>query len=285
MSSQVNPLVRKELAVDGCTAAYYEGGTPGKLPLLLMHGLGPGAAVGSAFAPIIDFLGANFHVFATDLIGFGNSGRKPAPPYFDFALWVRQARALMERMPGEKLGVFGHSASGAIALRLAASDPRVAAVITTGTAGTRFTVNEHLKRLWTFPASRDDLRLAMKSLLFDAGGIPDDILELRWSTLQTPGYADYFGSMFSGNLQALGETWVISDEELAKITVPYTLVHGRNDLPCPAEETSLVLAGKIRHANVVLLSRCGHAPSAEHPAEVRAAVRLAFSGCVDFDAP
>lgn len=278
-------LVRKDVSVDGCTAAVYEGGTPGKLPLLLMHGLGPGAAIASAFAPILPFLSAHFHIFATDLIGFGNSGHKPAPPYFDFALWVRQARVIIASMPPGPLGVFGHSASGAIALRLAASESRVAAVITTGTAGTRFEVNEHLRRLWTYPRTRDELRRAMASLLFDASGVPEAILDTRWATLQTAGYREYFDAMFSGDLQQLADTWLIADDELARISAPYTLVHGRNDLPCPPEQTSLRIAERVKHANLVLLSRCGHAPAAEHPAEVCAAVRLAFSSCVDFGAP
>jgi 2-hydroxymuconate-semialdehyde hydrolase len=29
-----------------------------------------------------------------DLIGFGKSGRRPAPPYFDFELWTEQAREM-----------------------------------------------------------------------------------------------------------------------------------------------------------------------------------------------
>jgi pimeloyl-ACP methyl ester carboxylesterase len=48
--------------------------------------------------------------------------------------------------------------------------------------------------------------------------------------------------------------------------------------------TSLVLAEKIRSSSVVLLANCGHAPAAERPAEVCAAVRLAFAGCADFGA-
>ena len=275
-------LLGKRFAIEECTAAYYEGGTPGKLPLLLMHGLGPGAAVGSAFATILPFLSAHFHVFATDLIGFGNSGHKPATPYFDFPLWVRQARALIGLMPSGPLGVFGHSASGAIALRLAAAEPRIAAVITTGTAGTRFEVNEHLARLWTYPRTRAELRVAMRSLVYDAQRVSDEILDGRWATLQATGYRQYFDAMFSGDLQKLADSWLIPDEELGRIRADCTLVHGRNDLPCPAQATSLRLAERIKQANVVLLSNCGHAPSAEHPDAVCAAVRLAFARHVEF---
>jgi 2-hydroxymuconate-semialdehyde hydrolase len=88
--------------------------------------------------------------------------------------------------------------------------------------------------------------------------------------------------MFSGDMQKLADTWVIPDAELARITADYTLVHGRNDLPCVPQATSMVLAQRIKHANLVLLANCGHAPAAEHPAEVCAAVRLAFARHVDF---
>ena len=275
-------MIRKQLLIEGCTAAYYEGGTPGKLPLLLMHGLGPGAAVASAFAPILHFLSSHFHLFATDLIGFGNSGRKPSTPYFDFPLWVSQARALVREMPRGPMGVFGHSASGAIALRLAASEPRIAAVITTGTVGTRMEVNEHLARLWTYPQTRDELRLAMRSLVYDAGRVAEDVLDARWATLQTEGYRQYFDAMFSGDMQKLADAWLIPDEELGRITADVTLVHGRNDQPCPAQATSVRLAERIKQANLVLLSSCGHAPAAERPDEVCAALRLAFARHVAF---
>jgi len=272
----------QRLVVDGCEASCEVSGTPGKLPLLLMHGLGPGASVAGAFASIMPFLNTHFHVFATDLIGFGKSGRKPAPPYFDFPLWVRQAKAALDLMPAGKVGVFGHSASGAIALRLAASEPRIAAVVTTGTAGTRFEVNADLRRLWTFPATRDDLRRSLKSLIHDADRISSEGLEARWAILQQPGYRDYFAAMFSDDLQQLADSWVVADEELAHITADYTLVHGRDDLPCPPEATSIRLAQSIPHANLVLLSRCGHAPALEFPERVCAAVRLAFAHHADF---
>jgi 2-hydroxymuconate-semialdehyde hydrolase len=252
-----------------------------------MHGLGPGASVQGAFATILPFLGRHFHVFAMDFIGFGGSGRKPEPPHFDFPLWVRQARQLIARMPatgryGDGIGIFGHSMSGAITLRLAASEPRVRAGITTGTAGTQFPVNRHLSRLWTAPRSLEDLKLAMRSLIHDADAIPDAVLQDRWRILSADDYADYFDGIFDDK-QRLADTWVIGADEIAAIKVPYTLVHGRDDLACPPAETSLRLAEQMPHADVVLLARCAHAPAMEHPAKVAAAVRSAFASLVDFN--
>jgi len=112
--------------------------------------------------------------------------------------------------------------------------------------------------------------------------VTDETLRLLVQLAGETGVAERRDAMFSGDLQQLADTWVIADEELARIKVPYTLVHGRDDLPCPVDVTSLVLAGKIRNSSVVLLANCGHAPAAERPAEVCAAVQLAFASCADF---
>jgi pimeloyl-ACP methyl ester carboxylesterase len=36
------------------------------------------------------------------------------------------------------------------------------------------------------------------------------------------------------------------------------MLHGRNDQPCPPEQTTLVLSRKLPRADVHLLGRCGH---------------------------
>lgn len=267
---------------EGHAVAAYTGGKRGSLPLLLMHGLGPGASITSAFSPVLPFLAEHFHVFAMDWIGFGGSARKHNAPYFDFEFWVRQARALIERMPAGPIGVFGHSMSGAVSLRLAASESRIAAVMTTGSVGTRFPVNRHLQRLWTYPDSLEDLRVGMRSLVYDASRLDEELLAKRWAVLSSGDYGDYFTSMFD-RPQVLANSWEIPAEELARIKVPYTLVHGRNDLACPAGETSIRLAEKIPHSDLALLANCGHAPSVEHPQKICALVRSAFSGLVPFD--
>ncbi|HZQ63048.1 MAG TPA: alpha/beta hydrolase [Casimicrobiaceae bacterium] len=282
-NSERDVLTAKSFAFEDCTVAYYEGGPDDALPLLLMHGVGPGASVRGAFVSILPFLVRHFHVFAMDLVGFGGSSRKPHAPYFDFELWVRQAQALVGRMLGERIALFGHSLSGAIALRLAASTPRVAGVITTATVGTRYPFNPDLGQLWTYPASRAALRESLKSLVFDVDAIPQPALDVRWSILSSGDYRSYFSQMFATDRQALMDSWVIPGEALRSIAIPVTLVHGRDDRPCPAEETSLRLAAAMPRANVVLLSRCGHAPAMEHPHKVIAAVELAFGDLVQFN--
>jgi len=271
-------LTPRTFQFERCATVYYEGGSAGRLPMLLMHGVGPGASVQGAFARIMPYLTRHFHVFAMDLAGFGGSAPKPAAPYFDFEFWTAQARALMDRMPAGPIVVFGHSLSGAIALRMTSASDRIAGVITTATVGTRYELNRDLARLWTWPSSRAELRESLRSLVHDIDAISDTVLDERWKILSVPGYGDHFRAMFAGDKQTLMDSWVLSESQLRSIAIPVTLVHGRDDLPCPADLTSLRLAQSIRHADVVLLARCGHAPSMEQPQKVIAAVELAFGG-------
>ncbi len=125
-------------------------------PIIMMHGSGAGASTMGNFKRIIEPLTQKYSILAADLIGFGQSGRKSAEPYFDVDMWVRQGEKMIELIGGGPVGVIGHSLSGALALKLAARNGNVAGVLTTGTMGAAFKV-EGTTRGWTFPETRDQL--------------------------------------------------------------------------------------------------------------------------------
>jgi 2-hydroxymuconate-semialdehyde hydrolase len=197
-----------------------------------------------------------------DLIGFGRSGRKPHTPYFDYALWVRQARAMLARIPGERVGVIGHSISGSIALTLAAQDPRIAAVMTTGTMGVRFEPTLATRRTWTCPRTRDELVLALQGLIRDASVIDEAFLRAREQVIFAPGYAEYFNSMFAGDPAQYVSATVLSPETLSRIKCPVLLLHGRDDTGFPAS-SSIELAAKLERTDLMLLSHCSHSVAFE----------------------
>jgi len=258
----------------GHRAAYIEAGA-GK-PVLMLHGAGPGTSVLANFRPVLEPMAARYHVHAMDLIGFGRSARKAAPPYFDFEFWVGQAAAMLDRMPFDQVAVVGHSLSGAISLRLAATHPKVRCVLTTGAVGTRYPLNRHLDTLWTFPTSLAALRTAMQSAVYDTSAMTDEILGNRLAVLNQGDYPDYFRKLFGGDRQALLDSWEVPHDLLRKIKCPLTMVHGRNDLPCPYEQTAEQIIKSVPHADLMLLARCGHSPALEHPAKVMAAATLLF---------
>lgn len=257
--------IEREFALDGIPVSYIEGGgeNTGALPLLLLHGSGPGVSTQGNWRRILEPLAAAHPVYAMDLIGFGRSGRKPSPPYFDPSLWLRQCREMLARIPCERVGIVGHSISGALALKLAASETRVAKVLTTGTMGARFTVNEWTVRTWTFPATRKEMQVAAQGLIHDHTLIDDAYLDARMQVLGANDYGRYFSAMFEGDKQRFVDSVVLTTEELSRIRCDVTMVHGREDRSFPAEPLTLALARQIPQADVVMLGRCSHSIAME----------------------
>jgi 2-hydroxymuconate-semialdehyde hydrolase len=260
-----------DIPFEDTTLHCWEGGSGD--PLLLLHGSGAGASIPGNFRRVLEPLSQRYKVLAADLIGFGLSGRKREPPYFDMAMWVREARHLVERLGG-RAGVIGHSLSGAIALKLAAAHRGVTAVLTTGTMGTPVP-SPAGNRLWRYPESREQLRQTTQVTVLDPALVDDAEVDYRWRILTQPGYREYYESMFAGDKQAYIEASALTADELAQIDVPVIMMQGRQDRSFPAENTCLVLGRSLR-ADIWLVERCAHSVALEHPDKFLAAVDLLF---------
>ena len=116
----------------------------------------------------------------------------------------------------------------------------------------------------------------MGDMVFDPSAVTDEMLEMRWELLSQEGYGDYFVNMFAGDRQQLIDSAVLSDDEAARIDATITMLHGRNDKPCPAEQTTLKVAEKLPSADVILLGNCGHNLPRERTGDYLAAARSLF---------
>jgi 2-hydroxymuconate-semialdehyde hydrolase len=248
----------------------YEGGTG--TPLVVVHGSGPGASSIGNWRLVLDRLAVRHRVLAIDLIGFGESDRKPAFPFFDVALWVDQIRAAIDYMEAPAVGLVGHSLAGALVLKVAARDPRVDAVLTTGTMGAPMPVNPALDYVWRCPTSREEMRTAATNLMADHSLITEAYLDYRMAVIGSKEYQTYFDTMFSAPFGDIIEAVVLDDAELARIEVPVLMLHGRNDLPIPAETGSVALLPKLARGDLLLLHGCGHSIAMERTASFLAAV-------------
>jgi 2-hydroxymuconate-semialdehyde hydrolase len=267
-------FIDHSITVEGCRAHYIEGGRG--FPLLLIHGSGPGASTLGNWRRVLEPLARGYHVYAMDLVGFGRSDRKQTEPYFDVALWMKQCQALIERMPGKEIGVIGHSLSGALALKLAAREARIAAVMTTATMGAPFALNPAVEKTWTFPATRAALREAAYVLVHDKSLVDAAYLDARVQTLHhDPHYGAYFTSMFAGDRQNYIDQTVLSAAELANIRCKVLMLHGREDVGFPPA-LSLELAGRIPQADVSFLGECSHSIAFEYPEKFLAAAHGLF---------
>lgn len=258
---------------EGVSVAYQQLGAGA--PVLMLHGSGPGASSIGNWRTVLGPLAECFEVFAMDLVGFGESGRKPAAPYFDYAMWVRQAQAMLARIPGERVGVIGHSLSGSLALTLASLDHRVAAVMTTGAMGGSFEPVEETRRIWTCPRNRQELFMALSGIIHDASVIDEPYLKAREPVVFAPGYADYFDAMFAGDPRQYVDAAKLDDATLARVKCPVRMLHGREDRGFPPSN-SIDLADRLPQADLMLLAQCSHSVAFERSSTFLAQAREFF---------
>lgn len=106
------------------------------IPVVLLHGGGPGATGASNYARNVDALAAAGHrVLVPDMPGYGRSSKDldQSDPFGDLAIFVRE---LLDALDVEKAHVVGNSYGGAAALRLALDRPdRVAKLVLMGPGG------------------------------------------------------------------------------------------------------------------------------------------------------
>ena len=271
-------LNSKKVKVTDHQVHYWEGGQG--IPILMLHGVGPGTSIISNFGPILDSLAKHSHVFAADLIGFGGSERKTKPPFFDIDLWVEQAlRMIDEVLPPGPCGIAGHSLGGALALKTASRSSRVKCVLTSSSIGTTYPMNDALSSFWTLPETPEKLEISMTKMVSNPEALTAEMVNQRWDMLQKNGYADYFGEMFAPPHQQYLDAAVLDPSELKGIVAKIVMLHGRDDKPCPASETTMVLARSIPDSDIHLLGNCGHNLPRERPNDyLTAAIQLFETG-------
>ena len=267
-------LAERDITVEGHRVHIWEGGEG--FPILMLHGSGPGAGTIGNWRLVLEPLAARYRILATDLIGFGASGRKEQEPYFDLPLWRRHVQAVLDLLPAGDVGVIGHSLSASLALGLAIDNPRVTKVMTTGAMGARAKVNRETEICWRFPETRKELREAAEILVHDPSVITDAFLDARMAILHDGEYGPYFRSMFAGDKQRFIDEAVLAPEKLAALTCDVMMLHGRDDRPFPYEENTRVLARQIRKADTFVIAECGHSPALEHPDKLLTAAHMLF---------
>jgi pimeloyl-ACP methyl ester carboxylesterase len=177
------------------TEAVAAAGATREMPLVLLHGGGPGATGASNYARNIDaFASAGYRVLVPDMPGYGRSSKEldHSDPFGDLAVCVR---GLLDALEIDKAHLVGNSYGGAAALRLALDRPdRVARLVLMGPGGigtTRALPTKGLTELMNYYAgegpSREKLRSFIRDyLVFDPSQLPEELLELRYEASIDP---------------------------------------------------------------------------------------------------
>lgn len=252
---------RFTIHVDGLPAAVWRSGDGPAL--LLAHGVGPGTTAAANFGPLLPALARRFSVFATDLMGFGASGRKCSAPYFDVALWLCQLEAILDGSPAPWT-ICGNSVGGALALKVAARrSDRCAGVVAIGAPCAPFVMPAALRAFWRAPNSIADLAAAMRPLSAARSHPPTEIVEERYRIFADPAERNYFAGMVERDGAALIDELALTPDEAARIACPVTLVYGREDAVCPPDAILPRILPLLPRADVVLLGGCGHTVAQE----------------------
>ena len=163
--------VRRSAKANDVTLNYYEAGPDaptgvgGDLPLVMLHGGGPGASAWSNFGSALPRFASTFRTLLVDMPGFGGSDKPPVEGnYFRFAAsYVVQ---LLDELGLERVHLLGNSLGGGVASRIAIDHPdRVGRLVLMGPGGLSLNLfhadpTEGVQRLMDFGANptREALR-------------------------------------------------------------------------------------------------------------------------------
>jgi len=208
-----------------------------------------------------DLINKNFHVIGITLRGFGKSDK----PYgaYDYDVHVSDIKTVLKKLDIKDAVLVGFSMGGAISIRYMAASKgaRVSKLVLCGAAAP----------IWT---QRDDFPYNLpKSAV-------DDLIELNYQ--DRPKLLSNFGKIFSATETSLNEgigSWLnainlsassyataqclvaLRDtdlrKDLAKITVPTLIMHGKKDKICSFDLAEQMKAG-ISNSHIVAFENSGH---------------------------
>lgn len=271
----------------GFTTFFHEAGPAHAVPVLLLHGSGPGANALSNWQFALPFLGQSYRCFAPDIAGFGQSPHHTPPQgaaaWLD--VWVEQMIAFLDVLGLGKVHLVGNSMGGGVALHLIHRYPeRFGNVVLMGAVGAPFTATAGLKRGWGYysTGTKEELAFLVRKFLYDPeilGGDVDAIAANRYRFVMQDTVRRQFEAMFPGDKQAHVDAFVLTPEMLQKIQHPVLATHAREDFFIPLAN-SCYLAEHLPNAQLHVFSKCGHWIQIEQRNAFNNLVKAFFDGAL-----
>ena len=226
-------------------------------PVVLIHGFSSSAEMWSG---LIAGLARDYQVIALDCRAHGQSGKPHDPKKYGIEM-VNDVTRLMDHLHLQRAHIVGYSMGGSIALKMLVTHPeRFLTATSGGSTGFRSTDVDETPGLIQNLQSGMSLSEAM--IASAPPGWPKP----------TPDQREQMRRMDEGQdpkalaAQRLGNRglWV-SDEELAKVTVPTLILHGERDHP----EVFEAARAKLPNLSFDTVPGVGHGAAATDPAFAR----------------
>ena len=259
----------RRVTVAGATTQYLEAGSGS--PLLLVHGHEQSA---TSWRWVIPALARTRRVLAVSLPGYGDTAQGVYAPGIDTTPFVAE---FLDTLGIESLDVVGHSAGGAVALRLALTDPaRVRTLVLVDSAGLGREVHPLLavdtlpvvgelaillSRLPGGAVGRSTMSAAM--LFAQPWRVPAEFFSEQHEQGRRPGQLEASTATARALFSAAGQRQILLDQ-LSGVTAPTLVVWGGCDYVLPAGQAQAAVK-LLPNGRLAVLPDCGHLPHVEDP--------------------
>ena len=260
-------IQRKTALVDGLATGYLEAGQGD--PVILLHGGEFGVSAEIAWENNIAALAAHHHVFALDMLGFGQSAK-----VVDFndgrGMRIRHIARFCETVGVESAHFVGNS-MGAVNLFVDATSespviPARSLVMICG--GGEIRRNEHSGALYDYDATLPAMRRIVEALFFDPSYPADDgYVQWRYESSIAPGAWEALAAARFRRPGLEPAPLPSSKRSYDRITVPTLVVEGDGDKLLPPGWAAEI-AGQIPGGRSLVVPKAGHCPQIEQPSVV-----------------
>jgi 2-hydroxymuconate-semialdehyde hydrolase len=142
-----------------------------------------------------------------------------------------------------------------------------------GSMGVAMALPPGLDTVWGYTPGVAQMREVIGLFAHDRRLITDELIELRYQASLSPAVRDSWAAMFPRPRQRWVDDLALSGAELAAITAPVLLVHGRDDRVVPWRVSSAQLVDLLPDSRLHVLSGCGHWTMIEKTADFLAVVQ------------
>lgn len=251
-----DPAAGLQVDAMGLRTHYIEAGEGA--PIILLHGSGPGVSAWENWAAVLPAMAQYRRVIALDMPGFGATQRK-ADGAYDMAFWVEHLFAFMDALGIVAAPLVGNSFGGMVAMAAALRDPaRVSAMILMGSAAGDVPMSEAHKLASVYDGSIEKLEEILRIFPFDPAYLTPPMLARRHAQTRDPEAKKSPHPVPVVTNEAGEKVFrMASETDLATITTPTLILHGRDDRVLPVELAFRVhraISGSQMH----VFGNCGH---------------------------
>lgn len=245
---------------NGLKLHYHEEGQG--IPVLFVHGSGPGASGWSNFKENYPEFAANgYRALIPDLPGYGYSS-KPEDAHYTLDYMVDALEQFLITLNIKKTALIGNSMGGAVCIRMALNQPSLVhklILMAPGGLELRETymemegIQQMMRSFFSKKGiTKNGMLKTFKLQLFDESLITEDIIQQRYEIALTQ------PKTVISTMKIPNQTDLLKD-----IQCPILGFWGMNDKFCPPSG-AITLARECSNIRVILLSECGHWVMVEH---------------------